>query len=61
MPDATGLELVAQRVRDAVAEDAVTGTHFAPHGEATLEVAPGACATSWATCAIATRSRMSGS
>ena len=42
MPDATGLELVAQRVRDAVAEDAVTGTHFARHGEATLEVAPGA-------------------
>ena len=40
MPDATGLELVAQRVRDAVAEDAVVGTHFTRHGEATLEVAP---------------------
>jgi NADH-quinone oxidoreductase subunit C len=37
--DATGLELVAQRVRDAVADDAVRDTHFA-HGEATLEVAP---------------------
>ena len=39
MPDATGLELVAQRVREHVAEDAVTGTAF--HRElATLEVAP---------------------
>ena len=40
LPDATGLELVAQRVRDAVAEDAVIGTHFAPTAQATLEVAP---------------------
>ena len=39
MPDATGLELVAQRIRDAVGENAVTGTAF--HREqATLEVAP---------------------
>jgi len=39
LPDATGLELVAQRVRDAVGENAVTGTVF--HREqATLEVAP---------------------
>ena len=39
MPDATGLELVAQRVRDSVGEDAVAGTAF--HRElATLEVAP---------------------
>jgi NADH-quinone oxidoreductase subunit C len=39
MPDATGLELVAQRVRDAVGEDAVTGTmHY--RGQATLDVAP---------------------
>jgi NADH-quinone oxidoreductase subunit C len=37
--DATGLELIAQRVRDAVGDDAVTGTHFL-RGEATLEVAP---------------------
>ncbi|MBA2630348.1 MAG: NADH-quinone oxidoreductase subunit C [Thermoleophilaceae bacterium] len=39
MPDATGLELIAQRVRDAVAEDAVSGTIFARE-QATLEVAP---------------------
>ena len=39
MPDATGLELVAQRVRDSVGEDAVAGTAY--HRElATLEVAP---------------------
>jgi NADH-quinone oxidoreductase subunit C len=39
LPDATGLELVAQRVRDAVGDDAVAGTAF--HREqATLEVAP---------------------
>jgi NADH-quinone oxidoreductase subunit C len=38
--DATGLELTAQRVRELVAEEAVTGTSF--HREqATLEVAPG--------------------
>ena len=37
--DATGLELVAQRVRDAVGAEAVTGTHF--HREqATLDLAP---------------------
>jgi NADH-quinone oxidoreductase subunit C len=39
--DATGLELIAQRVRDRVAEDAVTGTVFARR-QATLEVAPAA-------------------
>ena len=39
MPDATGLELIAQRVRGAVAEDAVTGTLF-QREQATLEVAP---------------------
>ena len=39
MPDATGLELVAQRVREAVHEEAVVGTSFA-HDAATLEVAP---------------------
>ena len=39
MPDATGLELAAQRVREAVAEDAVLGTSYA-RDEATLEVAP---------------------
>ena len=60
MPDATGLELVAQRVREGVADDAVTGTHYAPHGEATLEVAPAPCATSSATSATATRSPTSG-
>ena len=39
MPDATGLELIAQRVRERVADDAVTGTIFFRE-EATLEVAP---------------------
>ena len=39
MPDATGLELIAQRVREKVGEDAVTGTIFYRRG-ATLEVAP---------------------
>jgi NADH-quinone oxidoreductase subunit C len=40
LPDATGLELIAQRVRDAVGDEAVAGTHFF-RGQATLEVAPG--------------------
>ena len=39
MPDATGLELVAQRVREAVADDAVVYAVF-EHGQATLDVAP---------------------
>ena len=39
MPDATGLELIAQRVRDRVADEAVVGTHFF-RDQATLEVAP---------------------
>jgi len=39
VPDATGLELAAQRVRDALGEDAVVGTTY--HREqAMLEVAP---------------------
>jgi NADH-quinone oxidoreductase subunit C len=39
VPDATGLELLAQRVREHVADDAVVGTDFS-HDRATLEVAP---------------------
>jgi NADH-quinone oxidoreductase subunit C len=39
--DATGLELIAQRVRDSVGEEAVTGTSYA-RGQATLEIAPAA-------------------
>ena len=39
MPDATGLELVAQRVRAAVGDGAVTGTLFFRE-QATLEVDP---------------------
>ena len=39
MPDATGLELIAQRVREVAGEDAVTGTSF-HRGQATLEVPP---------------------
>jgi NADH-quinone oxidoreductase subunit C len=41
LPDATGLELIAQRVRDKVGEEAVADTVFF-RGEATLEVAPAA-------------------
>ena len=39
MPDATGLELLAQRVREELAEDVVVGTDHS-HGQATLEVTP---------------------
>ena len=39
MPDATGLELIAQRVREATGDDAVTDTTFFRE-QATLEVAP---------------------
>ena len=39
MPDATGLELIAQRVRDELGDDAVVGTVYY-RDEATLEVAP---------------------
>jgi NADH-quinone oxidoreductase subunit C len=41
LPDATGLELVAQRVRDNVSDEAVVDTDFS-HGRATLEVKPDA-------------------
>ena len=41
MPDSVGLELIAQRVRDRVAEDAVAGTMFF-RGQPTLEVASAA-------------------
>jgi NADH-quinone oxidoreductase subunit C len=41
LPDATGLELIAQRVRDRVAEEAVTQTVFFRE-QSTLEVAPAA-------------------
>ncbi len=37
MPDATGLELIAQAVRERLGESAVVGTTF-HHGEATIEV-----------------------
>lgn len=39
MPDATGLELIAQRVRDALGDDAVVGTSYY-RDQASLEVAP---------------------
>ncbi|MFL5894357.1 MAG: NADH-quinone oxidoreductase subunit C [Thermoleophilaceae bacterium] len=39
MPDATGLELIAQAVRERLGDETVVGTAFA-HGEATLEIAP---------------------
>ena len=41
MPDATGLELIAQRVSDALGDEAVVGTMYY-RGQATLEVAPAA-------------------
>ncbi len=39
MPDATGLELIAQGVRGKLGDESVVGTHFVD-GYATLEVAP---------------------
>ena len=39
MPDATGLELIAQRVREQVEDEAVVGTSFYRR-QATIEVAP---------------------
>ena len=39
MPDATGLELIAQRVRDELGDDAVADTVYARE-QATLEVPP---------------------
>jgi NADH-quinone oxidoreductase subunit C len=41
LPDATGLELIAQRVRSEVGDEAVTGTLYF-RGQATIEVAPSA-------------------
>jgi NADH-quinone oxidoreductase subunit C len=41
LPDATGLELIAQRVRDKLGDGVVTDTVFF-RGEATLQVAPAA-------------------
>jgi NADH-quinone oxidoreductase subunit C len=41
LPDATGLELVAQRVREKLGDGAVAGTAY-HRALATLEVAPGA-------------------
>ncbi len=41
MPDATGLELIAQRVRDKLGDEAVADTVFF-RGEATLQVVPAA-------------------
>jgi NADH-quinone oxidoreductase subunit C len=39
VPDATGLELIAQRVRDELGDDAVVGTSYY-RDQAALEVAP---------------------
>jgi NADH-quinone oxidoreductase subunit C len=39
LPDSVGLELIAQRVRDKLGEEAVAGTTF-HRGQPTLEVAP---------------------
>jgi NADH-quinone oxidoreductase subunit C len=41
LPDATGLELIAQRVRSEVGDEAVTGTVYL-RGQATVEIAPAA-------------------
>ncbi|MEA2423947.1 MAG: hypothetical protein QOH13_357, partial [Thermoleophilaceae bacterium] len=40
MPDATGLELIAQGVRERLGDEAVAATDFS-YSIATLEVAPG--------------------
>jgi len=40
VPDATGLELIAQRVRSSVGDEAVVSTTYF-RGRATLDVAPG--------------------
>ena len=40
MPDATGLELIAQGVRGKLGDESVVATHYVD-GYATLEVAPG--------------------
>jgi NADH-quinone oxidoreductase subunit C len=40
LPDATGLELIAREVRDALGSGAVVSTRYA-HEQATLDVAPG--------------------
>jgi NADH-quinone oxidoreductase subunit C len=39
LPDATGLELIAQRVRTSLGDEAVTGTSYFRE-QATLEIAP---------------------
>jgi NADH-quinone oxidoreductase subunit C len=39
LPDATGLELIAQEVRGKLGDEGVVGTHFVD-GYATLEIAP---------------------
>jgi NADH-quinone oxidoreductase subunit C len=39
LPDATGLELIAQRVRTSVGDDAISGTNYFRE-QATLDVAP---------------------
>jgi NADH-quinone oxidoreductase subunit C len=41
LPDATGLELIAQGVREKLGDETVVGTHYVD-GYATLEVAPAA-------------------
>jgi NADH-quinone oxidoreductase subunit C len=39
LPDATGLELIAQRIRSSLGDDAVTGTSYYRE-QATIDVAP---------------------
>jgi NADH-quinone oxidoreductase subunit C len=40
LPDATGLELIAQEVRGKLGDESVVGTHYVD-GYATIEIAPG--------------------
>jgi NADH-quinone oxidoreductase subunit C len=40
LPDATGLELIAQGVRESLGDEAVVGTDYS-HAIATLQIAPG--------------------
>ena len=55
VPDATGLELIAQRVRERRRRGG-RRRHVYYREQATLEVAPAACATSSRTCAPTTTS-----
>ena len=57
LPDATGLELIAQRVRESVGDEAVTGTDLLPRPRDARGGARRASTTCSPTSATTTRSR----